>query len=126
MTAMRTGLRPDGTAILPFMPWPVYDRWTEDDLRAVWLYLRSLEPMTHEAPASTLTGAAATGTGSARGEALYGVYCVVCHGAEGVGSPLATVPLKDAARGMDDATLARFIAEGLSGTSMRDMLKAQA
>jgi putative copper resistance protein D len=54
----------------------------------------------------------------ARGEALYGVYCVVCHGAEGTGSPLATVPLKDAAQGMDDATLARFIAEGLPGTSM--------
>ncbi len=118
MTAMRTGLRPDGTVMLPFMPWPSYARWSEEDLRAVWLYLRSLESIAHEVPASTLTGAAATGIGVARGEALYGVYCVVCHGAEGAGGPLTSAPLKGAAQGMDDATLVRFIAEGLPGTSM--------
>jgi mono/diheme cytochrome c family protein len=118
MTAMRTGLRPNGTVMLPFMPWPSYARWSEEDLRAVWLYLRSLEPVTHEVSASTLTGAAAAGMGVARGEALYGVYCVVCHGAEGAGSPLTAVALKDAAQGIDDATLATFIAEGLPGTSM--------
>ncbi len=118
MTAMRTGLRPDGTVMLPFMPWPSYARWSEEDLRAAWLYLRSLEPIAHEVPASTLTGAAATGTGAARGEALFGVYCLVCHGEKGTGGPLTAVALKDAAQGMDDATLATFIAEGLPGTSM--------
>jgi len=118
MTAMRIGVRPDGTVMLPFMPWPLYNRWSEEDLRAVWLYLRSLEPIAHEVLASTLTGEAATGTGVARGEALYGVYCLVCHGEEGVGGPLTAVALKDAAGEMDDATLARFIAEGLLGTSM--------
>jgi len=118
MTAMRTGVLPDGTVMLPFMPWPLYNRWSEDDLRAVWLYLRSLEPLVHEVPASTLTGAAATGTGAARGEALSGVYCAVCHGEKGAGGPLTTVALKDAAPGMDDATLAKFIAEGVPGTSM--------
>ncbi|TKJ29529.1 MAG: hypothetical protein CEE40_07895 [Chloroflexi bacterium B3_Chlor] len=118
VTAMRTGVRPDGTVMVTFMPWPVYTRWTEDDLRAVWLYLRSLEPVAHEAPASVLTGQAATGTGSARGEGLYGVYCATCHGGEGAGSLLTTMALKDAGLGMDDTTLARFIAEGLSGTSM--------
>ena len=118
VTAVRTGVRPDGTVMVTFMPWPVYTRWTEDDLRAVWLYLRSLEPVAHEVPASVLSGAAASGTGSARGDGLYGVYCVVCHGAEGAGTPLTAVALRDAARGMDDATLASFITEGLSGTSM--------
>jgi mono/diheme cytochrome c family protein len=43
---------------------------------------------------------------------------VVCHGAEGAGGPLTAVALKDAAGGMDDPALARFIAEGLPGTSM--------
>jgi mono/diheme cytochrome c family protein len=118
MTAMRTGLRPDDTVMLPFMPWPSYARWSEEDLRAVWLYLRSLESIAHKVPASTLTGPAATGTGAARGEALFGVYCLVCHGEKGTEGPLTAVALKDAAQGMDDATLATFIAEGFPGTSM--------
>jgi len=118
MIAMRTGLRPDGTVILPFMPWPSYSRWSKDDLRAVWLYLRSLEPIDHEVPASKLTGAAATGRGATRGEGLFDVYCIVCHGEKGSGSPFTTVALKDAASGMDDTTLSSFISEGLPGTSM--------
>ena len=118
MIAMRTGLRPDGTVMLPFMPWPSYNRWSEDDLRAVWLYLRSLEPIVHEVPASELTGAAAAGRGATRGEGLFDVYCIVCHGEEGSGSPFTTVALKEAASGMDDATLSGFISEGLPGTSM--------
>jgi mono/diheme cytochrome c family protein len=118
MTAMRTGLRPDSTVMLPFMPWPVYARWSQEDLRAVWLYLRSLEPIAHQVPSSTLTGDAAMGTGVTRGQALYSVYCIVCHGDKGAGSLLTTVSLKDAATGMDDAKLARFITEGVPGTSM--------
>ena len=118
MTAMRSGLRPDGTVILPVMPWPSYNRWSEDDLRAVWLYLRSLEPIVHEIPASELTGAAATGRGATRGEGLFDVYCVVCHGEKGSGSPFTTVALKAAASGMDGATLSGFISEGLPGTFM--------
>jgi mono/diheme cytochrome c family protein len=101
MTAMRTGLRPDGTVMLPFMPWPSYARWSGDDLRAVWLYLRSLEPIAHEVPPSTLKGAAATGSGADRGEAMFEVYCLVCHGTHGTGAPFTTVALQDAARGME-------------------------
>jgi mono/diheme cytochrome c family protein len=118
MTAMRTGQRPNGTVMLPFMPWPSYSRWNEDDLRAVWLYLRSLEPIAHEVPASTLTGAAATGTGAERGEGLFDVYCVICHGEKGSGSPFTTFTLKEVASGMDDATLSGFISGGLPGASM--------
>jgi mono/diheme cytochrome c family protein len=118
VTAMRTGVRADGTVMVTFMPWPAYARWTDDDLHATWLYLRSLQPVAHEAPATVLTGEAATGTGAERGEGLYGVYCATCHGGEGTGSLLTTVSLKEAARGMDDAILATIIAEGLSGTSM--------
>ncbi len=118
MTAMHTGTRPDGTVMLPLMPWPMYDRWSDEDLRAVWLYLRSLEPIAHEVPPSTLTGAAATGSGAVRGEAIFGVYCVVCHGKDGTGAPFTTVALQDAARGMDDAALTRFIRDGVPGTSM--------
>jgi mono/diheme cytochrome c family protein len=118
MIAMRTGLRPDGTVMLPFMPWPSYNLWSEDDLRAVWLFLSTLEPIVHEIPASELTGAAATGKGATRGEGLFDVYCIVCHGEEGSGSPFTTVALKEAASGLDNATLSGFISEGLPGSSM--------
>ena len=118
MTGMTTGLRPDGTVMLPFMPWPSYSRWTEDDLRAVWLYVRSLEPIAHEVPGSTLTGAASTGTGAVRGEAIFDVYCITCHGEQGTGSPFTTIALNEAAGGMDDQALGKFIADGLPGTSM--------
>lgn len=118
MIAMRTGLRPNGTVMLPYMPWPSYSRWNEDDLRAVWLYLRSLEPITHDIPDFTLTGAAATGTDAERGEGLFDVYCIACHGERGSGSPFTVVPLKEVARGMNDMKLSGFIYEGLPGTNM--------
>ncbi len=118
MTAIRTGSRPDGTVMLPFMPWPSYSRWNDDDLRAVWLYLRSLPPVNHQVPPSTLTGTAATGRGTARGDALFAVYCRVCHGDKGTGTPLTPFRLKDTVRRMDQATIIGFISKGLPGTLM--------
>ncbi|HSF80147.1 MAG TPA: cytochrome c [Anaerolineales bacterium] len=118
MTAMRTGLRPNGSVMLPFMPWPSYSRWDEDDLRAVWLYLSSLEPIAHEIPATTLTGASVSGTSIERGEGLYDVYCVICHGEQGIGSSFTTVALKDVAKSLDDARLSGFISNGLPGSAM--------
>ena len=42
MAALRTGTRPDGTAINEAMPWKVYGRMSDDELRALWLYLQSM------------------------------------------------------------------------------------
>lgn len=42
VTALRTGVRPDGTTINPAMPWVTTGKMTDDELRAIWLYLRSL------------------------------------------------------------------------------------
>jgi mono/diheme cytochrome c family protein len=118
MTAMRKGQRPDGTVILPFMPWPSYGRWTDDDLKAVWLYLRTLPAVNHPVRPSTLSGIAADVKGVARGEALFATYCRVCHGDKGVGAPLTHAVLKDAARGINDQSLTRFISEGMPGGPM--------
>jgi hypothetical protein len=41
--AMRTGQRPDGTMITPFMPWLYLGQMTDDELGAVWLHLRTVE-----------------------------------------------------------------------------------
>lgn len=42
--AMREGQRPDGTAIKPFMPWQTMGKMTDDELRAIYLYLKSVPP----------------------------------------------------------------------------------
>lgn len=42
MTAMRTGRRPDGREISDAMPWKAMARMTDDELRAMWMYLRTV------------------------------------------------------------------------------------
>jgi cytochrome c553 len=42
--ALRTGRRPDGTAISSFMPWALAGQMTDDEMSAVWMYLRSVPP----------------------------------------------------------------------------------
>ena len=42
--ALRTGKRPDGSNIDPFMPWRFTAQMTDDEIRATWLYLKSLPP----------------------------------------------------------------------------------
>ena len=118
VTAMQTGVRPNGTVMLPFMPWPAYAEWDRNELHAIWLYLRSVKPVSHRVAVSTFVGVAANARGPARGEAFYRSYCLTCHGGKGLGSPFTSVALKDAVRDFDDAALVRVIEEGLSGTSM--------
>ncbi len=43
--AMRTGLTPDGyTLNAEYMAWPTFGQMTDDELKALWLYLESLPP----------------------------------------------------------------------------------
>jgi mono/diheme cytochrome c family protein len=41
--ALREGIKPDGTRIDPFMPLDAIRRWTDEERRAVWAYLRTVE-----------------------------------------------------------------------------------
>jgi mono/diheme cytochrome c family protein len=43
--AIRTGTRPDGTKISEEMPWKAMASMTDDELRATWLFLRSVPPV---------------------------------------------------------------------------------
>lgn len=46
LKAMRTGLRPDGSALNPVaMPWPVLKQMSDMELKAIWAYLETLEPV---------------------------------------------------------------------------------
>lgn len=50
--AMRTGKKPEGTEMMPPMPWPDFARLTDSDLRAIWSYLKSLKPVENNVLAS--------------------------------------------------------------------------
>lgn len=42
--ALREGRRPDGSTIDPRMPWAYTAQMTDDEIRALWLYLRTVPP----------------------------------------------------------------------------------
>jgi cytochrome c553 len=42
---MRTGKKPNGTPVQPPMPAEVYQNMADDDLRAIWAYLRTVKPV---------------------------------------------------------------------------------
>jgi len=42
---IRTGKKPEGEPLLPPMPWPVYAKMTDEDLRSVFAYLTTLKPV---------------------------------------------------------------------------------
>jgi mono/diheme cytochrome c family protein len=43
--ALREGTRPDGRKLSPYMPWQAYANMSDTELKAIWAYLRSLEPV---------------------------------------------------------------------------------
>jgi len=45
ITTMRTGVTPGGKQLLDAMPWKYLGQMTDDELKAVWLYLQSLPPL---------------------------------------------------------------------------------
>lgn len=42
LTTLRTGVNPSGYTLTTFMPWKEFGRMTDDELKAVWLYIQSL------------------------------------------------------------------------------------
>ena len=48
--ALRTGMRADGSELLPPMPWPMYTNLTDDDAYAIAAYLKSLPAVSHKMP----------------------------------------------------------------------------
>lgn len=53
MTAVRTGVRPDGRVLAPMMPWNAYAALSDSDARALVRYLRSLPPVRNQVPPMT-------------------------------------------------------------------------
>ncbi|BDG10238.1 diheme cytochrome c-553 [Anaeromyxobacter paludicola] len=58
MGALRTGRHmglEDGRPVLPPMPWPNLAAATDEDLRAIWAYLRSIPPVKNQVPENKVT-----------------------------------------------------------------------
>jgi mono/diheme cytochrome c family protein len=50
INAVRAGTRPDGSHLLPPMPWPDFAALTDEDAHAVARYLKSLPAIQHKVP----------------------------------------------------------------------------
>ncbi|MCE9627188.1 MAG: cytochrome c [Candidatus Eisenbacteria bacterium] len=61
VNALRTGVRPDGSTLLPPMPWPNYALLTDADAYAIAAFLKSLPAVEHHVPAVVPPGTAYAG-----------------------------------------------------------------
>ena len=50
VTALTTGVRPDGRILAPIMPWRDFAHLTKSDAMAIAAYLKSLPPVKHAVP----------------------------------------------------------------------------
>src|ERR1700730_17061247 len=50
VTAIQTGVRPDGRILAPIMPWRAFAGLTKSDAGAIADYLKSLPPVSHKVP----------------------------------------------------------------------------
>ncbi len=61
VTAIREGRRPDGTPLLPPMPWPSFARLTDDDAHSLAAYIKALPAIRHVNPTQVSPGQKYTG-----------------------------------------------------------------
>ena len=52
--AIREGIGRDGRALFPIMPYQLFRRMTDEDLASIIVYLRSLKPIVHRMPPSSV------------------------------------------------------------------------
>jgi mono/diheme cytochrome c family protein len=57
LDALQRGRRPDGSTLVPVMPWPAYANLSDSDARAIVAYLRTVAPVRFEVPARVPPGA---------------------------------------------------------------------
>jgi len=50
VTAMTTGVRPDGRILAPIMPWRAFAHLTHQDAEDIALFLKTLPPVDHKVP----------------------------------------------------------------------------
>ena len=121
-TAIREGKRPDGSTIGPIMPFAFYRQISDNDLKAIIAYLRSIPPVNHKVERSTYTISLPPSYGppvtsvpdvARDNEVIYGAYltgpvghCLECH------TPLVQGKLDMAHAGAGGRPLPAFVPGG--------------
>lgn len=60
VTAIQTGVRPDGRVLAPIMPWHAFATLTKEDVTAIAAFLQSVPPVSHAVPGPFGPGEKAT------------------------------------------------------------------
>jgi mono/diheme cytochrome c family protein len=94
------------------MPYAYYKFLSEQDLRAIFLYLQSLTPIPRDTPPPGRSSELAQARGTSRGALLFRARCQVCHGDGGAGALPTNVKLVEVASSVEDRDLHDFIASG--------------
>ncbi len=112
ISASTGGMRPDGTVLAPHMPYSYFKFCTEDDMKAIFLYLQSLPPIKRSIPSPVYSSAMSGAHGTDRGNLLFRARCKACHGKDGNGAQPTKVVLSEVAPSINDADLKEFINAG--------------
>ena len=118
LDAVRAGMRPDGTVLSTHMPYSYYGLLEEDDVKAIYLYLRSLEPMKRTTPPPLFSERYTNGRGIERGKVIFTNSCMICHGEHGKGAAPTNAVLAEMAPSINDQQLKEFISGGNVGLRM--------
>lgn len=110
--AVTAGFRPDSTALTPHMPYAEYKFLAEDDLHAIYLYLKSIPPVRRSTPPPVYSAALQNAHGTERGKMLFAARCQPCHGELGMGERITSVRLAEAVPLYTDQDLRNFVEEG--------------
>ncbi len=118
LDAVTSGVRPDGTVLMPHMPYAYYKFWTQEDLRAVYAYLKTVPSFKRKTPAPEYSPLVHAAQGAERGDLLFQTRCQTCHGKNGSGAEATNVKLAEVAASLSDADLKEFIATGQMSLKM--------
>ena len=118
ITAVTTGVRPDGTVLTTHMPYAYYKSWSMDDLRAVFAYLKTVPARKRTVPSSTVAAALKDAHGADQGKMLFRARCQVCHGENGSGAQPTSVKLAEVSASLGDNDLKEFIKSGQMNLKM--------
>lgn len=115
---MRTGAGPEGVVRDGHMPYATFSAWPEEDLKAVFAYLRTLRPIERPKPPKRWAKDGLSQEPLKLGGAIYETYCLHCHGRTGEGGLAAQGNLSDALKGYDHAALTRTLNAGAPDMGM--------